>query len=113
MSKFKIGDKVIETSTGDKGVINRQHDTTYALWFVDWITGEQKGQCLSINENSMVKIKASNKKKAKAIAKEWGYTLDALLKDLETTNSITPTMQLAAAAIIKALITKDKKQENQ
>jgi len=55
MQKFKIGDKVREISTGDKGVITEIRDVYWeeTRWYVRWTSGPYQGKSLHISENNI------------------------------------------------------------
>jgi hypothetical protein len=50
--KFKIGDKVREIATGDEGLIDELHESSWedARWYVRWTSGSDKGTRLHISE---------------------------------------------------------------
>ena len=53
MSKFKVGDRVREIATGDEGIFTDQ--TSYGgRPFVHWVTGDCKGQTLTISESGLM-----------------------------------------------------------
>lgn len=49
---FKIGDKIIENSTGDFGTITAEC-VNLGDWWVDWETGNCAGHNLSISEEAI------------------------------------------------------------
>ena len=102
MSKFKIGAKIIHRSSGEGVIISgHKEDRTWVAKFKDFTSSFHEGNARVISK------KKSNKKKAEAIAKEWGNSLEDLLQALEdgSSYSITQANQMQnAAAIIKALI---------
>ena len=52
-SKFKIGDKVVEIKTGDRGTIVEDHPSHGRGWWVKWETGNDEGEILFLEEYKM------------------------------------------------------------
>lgn len=82
MSKFEIGAKIREISSGDEGVITRNTWKRGSMdadrWYVRWTTGPDKGQELHLSEDLMELLQDSSEEvieNLRKLANSLGYDI--------------------------------------